>query len=273
MKRIMPFYTFTKKNLVFQVNNLSKNASQYSRLIKGYKDLLNSATNNNSENVSDWIKNNLYIPIPGIGKDGSYKILRGSLPFGNLIDTMDDPISSFTNLLSPAARTPIELTTGKNAFTGADIEKFPGQLSTNIPVLTKKQEYLLGNLTGLDVPLKNANRAYQGIQQTMSGGNPFQALENTFTMDGNVEVDKLNRMYDQLDRLETMMQQYKQQGYQFSTIAELKQANKNTAVENLKAKLNKLNGVKANPYTKQFNQYTKQYNNMREYNEIMSKAK
>ena len=258
MKRIMPFYTFTKKNLAFQISNLSKNASQYSRLIKGYKDLLNSATNNNSENVSDWIKNNLYIPIPGIGKDGSYKILRGSLPFGNLIDTMNDPMSSFVNLLSPAVRTPIELTTGKNAFTGADIEKFPGQLSTNIPVLTKKQEYLLGNLTGLDVPLKNANRAYQGIQQTMSGGNPFQALENIFTMDGNVEVDKLNRMYDQLDRLETMMQQYKQQGYQFSTIAELKQANKNTAVENLKAKLNKLNGVKSNPYSQQFNNYKKQ---------------
>ena len=59
MKRIMPFYTFTKKNLVFQVNNLSKNASQYSRLVKGYKDLLNAATDDNSENVSDWVKNNL----------------------------------------------------------------------------------------------------------------------------------------------------------------------------------------------------------------------
>ena len=257
MKRIMPFYTFTKKNLVFQVNNLSKNASQYSRLIKGYNDLLGSATNDNSENVSDWMKNNLYIPIPGMGKDGSYKILRGSLPFGNLIDTVDNPMSSFVNLLSPAARTPIELTTGKNAFTGADIEKFPGQKSKNIPGLTKKQEYLLGNLTGLDVPLKGANRAYQGIQNTMSGGNPFQAIENTMTMSGNIDTDRLNRMYDQLDRLETMMQQYKQQGYQFSTMAELKQANKNTTVDNLMVKLNKLNGVRANPYLQQYKNLTK----------------
>jgi hypothetical protein len=86
----------------------------------------------------------------------------------------------------------------------------------------------------------------------MSGGNPFQSIENTMTMDGNVEVDRLNRMYDQLDRLETMMQQYKQQGYQFSTMAELKRANKNTAVENITAKLNKLNGVRANPYLQQY---------------------
>lgn len=258
MKRIMPFYTFTKKNLVFQIDNLSKNASQYSKLIKGYKGMLNSATDNNSENVSDWIKNNLYIPVPGIGKDGSYKILRGTLPFGNLIDTVENPLDSFVNLTSPSIRMPIELKNNKNSFTGNDIEKFEGELSKNIPGLTKKQEYLLGNLTGLDVPIKNINRTYQGIQDTMNGGNPFEALENNITMDGNIETDKLNRMYDQLDRLETMMKQYQQQGYKFSTMAELKQANKNPQLASLKARLNKINGVKANPYTQQFNQYVKQ---------------
>ena len=49
------------------------------------------------------------------------------------------------------------------------------------------------------------------------------------------------------------MKQYEQQGYEFSTMAELKQANKNSSVEGIMAKLNKLNGMKANPYTQQFN--------------------
>ena len=40
-----------------------------------------------------------------------------------------------------------------------------------------------------------------------------------------------------------------QQGYEFSTMAELKQANKNASVESIMAKLNKLNGMKANPYS------------------------
>ena len=256
MKRIMPFYTFTKKNLAFQVDNLSKNATQYSRLIKGYKGLLDAATDENSENVSAWMKDNLYIPIPGIGKDGSYKILRGSLPFGNLIDTLENPLSNTVNLVSPGIKMPIELVSNKNSFTGNDIEKFKGQMSTNIPGLTKKQEYLLGGLTGLDVPLKNANRAYQGIQQTMAGeANPFKAIENASTMDGNIDTDRINRMYDQLDRLETMMKQYEQQGYEFSTMAELKQANKNASVDSIMAKLNKLNGMRANPYIEQLNRY------------------
>ena len=251
MKRIMPFYTFTKKNLAFQLDNLSKNASQYSRLIKGYKGLLDAATDENSENVSAWMKDNLYIPIPGIGKDGSYTILRGTMPFGNLIDTIEHPVSNTVNLVSPIIKMPTELVTNKNSFTGNDIEKFKGQMSTNIPGLTKMQEYLLGGTTGLDVPIKTGVRAYQGIQQTMNGeGNPLSALGNAFTMEGNIDTDRINRMYDQLDRLETMMKQYEQQGYEFSTMAELKQANKNSSVEGIMAKLNKLNGMKANPYTK-----------------------
>ena len=131
-------------------------------------------------------------------------------------------------------------------------------MSTNIPGMTKRDEYLLGNLTGLDVPIKTISRAYQGIQQTMQGeANPFKFLENAATMDGNINTDKLNRMYDQLERLENTMQQYKQQGYQFSTINELKQANKNVSVEGIMARLNKLNGIKANPYMQQFNRLTK----------------
>lgn len=257
MKRVMPFYTFTKKNLAFQFDNLSRNGSQYSKLIRGYDRLLDAATDNNSENVSDWLKDNLYIPIPSIGKDGSYKVIRGALPFGNLIDTLENPMSNFTNLSSPLIKMPIELANNMNSFTGREIEKFPGELSKNLPGMTKQQEYLLGNLTGLDTPLKNINRAYQGLQDTMNGGNPFQFLENAATMEGNIDTDKINRMYDQLERLENMMQQYQQRGYQFSTMNELKQANKNTSVEGIMARLNKINGMKSNPYIQQFNQITK----------------
>ena len=257
MKRIMPFYTFTKKNLAFQISNLSKNGSQYSKLIRGYDRLLDAATDNNSENVSAWLKDNLYIPIPSIGKDGSYKVIRGSLPFGNLIDTLGNPMSNFTNLASPLIRMPIELSNNMNSFTGQQIEKFPGELSKNIPGMTKKQEYLLGNLTGLDTPIKSISRAYQGIQETMQGeANPFKAIENAVTMEGNINTDEINKMYDQLERLENTMKQYKQRGYQFSTMNELKQANKNSTVDAIMAKLNKINGMKANPYMQQYQRIT-----------------
>ena len=76
-------------------------------------------------------------------------------------------------------------------------------------------------------------------------------------MESNIDTDRINRLYDQLESLENMMKQYEQQGYQFSTMTELKQANKNASVEGIMAKLNKLNGMRSNPYMKQFNQIVK----------------
>lgn len=250
MKRIVPFYTFTKKNLAFQLDNLSRNGANYNKLLKGYNSLLDSATDDNSENVEEWMRNNLYVPIPSLGEDGSYKMLKASLPFGSLIDTSSDPLSAAVSLVSPAFKLPIELTTNKNAFTGADIESFAGQKSNNIPFMTKKGEYILGSLTGLDVPLKNANQLYQSINDVMQGNQDLGGIISSVTTTSqNIDTDKLNRMYDQLEELEEIMDRYEQQGYEFSTMNELKKANQNTSVEGIMSTLNKLYGLEENPYS------------------------
>ena len=250
MKRLMPFYTFTKKNLAFQIDNLSKNGSQYSKLLRGYDKLLENATGDNEENVQDWLKNNLYIPIPSLGEDGSYRVIRATLPFGNFIDTTDDPLSAIVNVTSPAIKMPFELSTNTNTFTDREIEKFPGEVSKNLPFMTKRGEYLLSGLTGLDVPLKNINRAFEGLNDTMQGNsNTLEGLLNTATMESNIDTDKMNRMYKELDELETIMNQYQQQGFEFSTINQLKKANSNSTLKSVNATLSKLAGLKDNPYS------------------------
>lgn len=256
MKRIVPFYTFTKKNLAFQIDNMSKNGSQYHKLLKGYNSLLDNATGDNRENVADWLKNNLYIPIPSLGKDGSYKVLRVQLPFGNLIDTIDDPLGAATSLVTPLARVPVELKTGVNSYTDRKIESYPGERSNTTP-LTKKQEYLLGNLTGLDAPLKTGTRIYQGIQDTLSDANSNKsiadmvggAMTNATTLSQSVDNDKLTQMYDRLEKLENLVKQYEgNTNSKLPTIKELEASNTNTKVSNILKTVNKLNGVKSNPY-------------------------
>ena len=256
MKRAIPFYTFTKKNLAFQIENLSKNGANYHKLFKAQDSALKSITGDNEENIQEWLKNNMYIPVPYIGEDGSYRVMRATLPFGALVELADDPLSSVVSSSTPFAKLPFELVTNKNAFTGADLEKFPGQKSANIPFLTKKQEHTIGALTGLDVPVKNAVRAYNGVADTMRNGGTFMeglgnAGLNVTTLEGNVNTDRLNKMYRDLDELETIMQQYQQAGYEFSTINELKKANKNSTAYNINAKLNRYSGLKKNPYLSQ----------------------
>ena len=241
MKRIIPFYTYAKNNLVFQMDNLGRNGSRYNRLMKTIKNLQKNATNNNEEDMADYIKNNLYVPIPGIGKDGEYTVLRTQLPFGDLVDLADNPGEFLVNRTGPVIKSPVEFATNTNSFTGREIESFPGQRSSNIPFLTKKQEKALGDFTGLDVPIKTATRLFSG--------NPL----STITMTNSIDTDKLSRSYEQIEDLQNLMKQYEQKGYQFSTMSELKKANKNGTLANIDAIFAKYgvnsNNSSNNPYS------------------------
>ena len=217
LKNFVPFYTYSKNNLVFQATNLFKNPTKYSRLIKGMRSLQSAATGGNEENMADYLKDSLYIPIPGLDENGNYTILRASLPFGQLIETVDDPGQSLVNMLTPAFKAPMEYATGVDSFTGRPIENFPGEKSSQIPFLTKKQQKFLSDFSGLDVPLKTGYRLFT---------DPL----STVTMQNNIDTDKLSRQYDEINELKTMMKQYQQEGYEFSTMNELKRANKNGVV-------------------------------------------
>lgn len=237
LKRLIPFYTYAKNNLVFQIDNLGRNTSRYARTLKGFEHLQKAATGDNEENMSDYIKNSLYIPIPSLDENGNYTILRTSLPFGQLIETVDSPGKQLVNMTGPLGKSLYELTTGIDSFTGREIEKFPGEKSTQLPFMTKKVQKVLGDFTGLDVPMKNAMRLYEGITSPQYG--PLEGLGrgalNTVTMQGNVDTDRIHKQYEELDALQNMMKQYEQEGYEFSTMTELKKANKNNTIAGLDA--------------------------------------
>jgi hypothetical protein len=249
MKKIIPFYTFTKKNLAFQIDNIGRHGKQYNQLVKAYNGLWNMVLEDEDVDVDEWLRTNFYLPIPALKEDGSYTVIKTTLPFGELVEFAGDPLGKLSGSLTPLAKMPIELTTNTNTFTGSPIESYPGQMSKNIPFLTKKQEYLLGGITGLDVPVKNAVNIYNGINETMnSGGNVFEGIgrgvANTFTIDRNIETDRLNSMYDELDRLEQLISKYKDKGYDFSNENELIKANDNSTIKKVNAVMDKIRGKK-----------------------------
>ena len=123
MKKIIPFYTFAKKNLAFQIDNIGRHGKKYNQLVKAYNNLWHNATNGNEENVDEWMKNNFYLPIPSMKADGSYTVVKTTLPFGELVELLDNPASKLTSSVSPLLKMPAELAINKNTFTGADIEK------------------------------------------------------------------------------------------------------------------------------------------------------
>ena len=234
MKKLIPFYTYTKNNLVYHLDNMGRNFGRYQKLMKSVKGLQDMA---NSDNMADYLKNNLYIPIPGLGKNGEYTLLRANLPFGQVIELADNPLQEIVNMSTPLAKTAYETVANKSVFSGNEIEKFPGEKSKNLPLLTKKQEHLLSGLSGYDVPLKTLNRIREGT----TAENPFGGLQNAMMMTNSVDRDKLSRSYEKIEDLENTMKYYKQKGYEFSTINELKKANTNRNIANINAILAKYN--------------------------------
>ena len=237
MKKLIPFYTYTKNNLVYHLDNMGRNFGRYQKLMKSVKGLQDMATDGNSDNMADYLKNNLYIPIPGLGKNGEYVMLRANLPFGQVIELADNPLQEIVNMSTPLAKTAYETVANKSVFSGNEIEKFPGEKSKNLPFLTKKQEHLLSGLSGYDVPLKTLNRIREGT----TAENPFGGLQNAMMMTNSVDRDKLSRSYEKIEDLENTMKYYKQKGYEFSTINELKKANTNRNIANINAILAKYN--------------------------------
>lgn len=245
MKKLMPFYTYSKNNLMYHITNMQNNGSKYTRLVRTVKTLQRNATGGNEQDMEDYIKDNLYLPIPVKDADGNYSVLRTSLPFGNVLEFASSPGNALLNLVTPAVKSPLELALNKEAYTGREIESFPGQKSNQLPFLTKKQQKILSDTVGLDVPAKTVSRFVEGTSSGgLSGG-----LQNMLTIQSNVNTDRLNRSYEQIEDLQNLMKQYEQKGVEFSTINELKKANKNGTIEGLDALFNKY-GIETNSSSK-----------------------
>ncbi len=176
-KRIVPFYSFMRKNLEFQLENIAKNPSKYTSLMHLQNNIKSSIGADMSQEDWDalpsWMKEGISIPISKDGQDVS--VITGfGLPTesinnviggneGLLKGTLNNVLSS----MSPALKVPIEVGTGTSLFTGKPIsENRSGNSYENAPEFIKQ---LLG-YTSYDKINKQTGEKYK--RQTV---NPYMA--------------------------------------------------------------------------------------------------
>jgi len=120
MKRIFPFYTFTKNNLRLHYQTLTtapgKIASEV-KVIKSLGDVLGGETMTQEEVdlLPPWMRSS--INIKKQQEDGTYKVITGfGLPLEQPFQQFQP--SAIVGSLSPLIKNPIEWTTGYNLFKG-----------------------------------------------------------------------------------------------------------------------------------------------------------
>lgn len=113
MKRISPFYTWTRKNLPLQMEMLFKNPKAYNRY-NIFKKNIESVTPE-EDLVPTWMKDRLNIRLPFTNKDGQMYIMP-DLPFTSLnIFTNADELAGQIN---PVLKTPVEMMMDRKMYFG-----------------------------------------------------------------------------------------------------------------------------------------------------------
>jgi len=126
MRNVVPFYNFSKQNLISQADMMSRNPGRYNAVLS----LINSGRSEDSF-VPSWASSGTAIPLPG-APEGQQRFL------GNLgLPIEDEAIGALGALLSghpieavrraasssnPLMKVPYEMATGRQIFSGRDLQ-------------------------------------------------------------------------------------------------------------------------------------------------------
>jgi hypothetical protein len=159
LKRVFPFYTWTKNNIPLQLEHLITQPGKYAGLEKVIRAIEKISMGDNrpanEKYLSDYIKNNTSMRV-GYNKETNtyqYFLLGNWLPSYQAMDFLSQPLYNMMAMLTPILKTPMELLANKSSFFRntlgeADlIENYPGEtvnfLGFNMP---KKTAVILRNI-------------------------------------------------------------------------------------------------------------------------------
>jgi hypothetical protein len=126
LRKFIPFYSWTKNNLLNQVKYIIENPGKYTSVTIKPLQAINNLTPEEQSVMPDWMKSNLYT---GIGRNavGNPLMLNPNFPFQETQQLLGTghPLQAIAQKLweglTPAVKAPYELIANKNLFTGKPI--------------------------------------------------------------------------------------------------------------------------------------------------------
>lgn len=233
IKKLIPFYTFAKKNLAFQFQNLQANPDKYYKLKRSLDSLWTASGVEDPRQLQDYQLNSSMIPLPFLSDNNTINYLKASLPTSDIFEWASNPVERLVNVTSPIIKAPFELATGVNTFTGRPIEQYKGEMSQNIPFLTKKGEWGLGQF-GLDVPLRTVTNL---ASLPFADSDTFNDKFNRGTgLLGSTSQEKIRnaRLYKQIDDIKAYINKLKDSGTNIKSLDEINSNNKSLSAINAK---------------------------------------
>lgn len=167
MKSIAPFYTWSRKNIPFQVKALFAAPGKFATLPKAMAESEQASGGDPGNIIPGYIKQSLGFQIP-YGKHNYYLPQIGAADL-QVLDSPSGALQRIEGLINPAVRTPFELATNKNLYSGAQIASDTHERN---PVSSIGAD-LLSLIPGSDVG--QTSRKVNGKTVYGPGANPYYA--------------------------------------------------------------------------------------------------
>jgi len=150
MRRLVPFYTWTKNNIPLQFSELFKQPGKYAGVFKTVR-AADKASGDDLEQIGRdremlpmWMQEMLLVKLPGKDKDGKNKYVQVDLPMEDLGKLQKTEILS---MLSPILKYPLERIANKNIYFDSPI------VNKNLPKEFQTAK-VFADLDGLPEPIK-----------------------------------------------------------------------------------------------------------------------
>lgn len=134
LKRVMPFYTWTSKNIPLQIQQFVENPGKFSKIATAKKDVESGVPVPNEKYMSDYIQSNAPIRTKVDENGNTMYFLAGAwLPAAQAITFLSDPVSNTLGMVTPALKLPYENLSNNGTFFKntlgqyEQIQKYPGQ--------------------------------------------------------------------------------------------------------------------------------------------------
>ncbi len=116
-KRVVPFYTWTRKNIPLQLSELVSNPGKFTVPYKVKNEIESGVTVPNEKYMSPYIKENVPVRIR-TNKDGNteYFLLGNWLPYAQALDFLSQPTENIMSSISPLFKIPYEFYSNKSLF-------------------------------------------------------------------------------------------------------------------------------------------------------------
>jgi len=129
MRRLAPFYSWSRKNIPYQVGKLLESPGYALAVSRAGQGIVTPEQRVEERHIPQFVKDSWGIQVSGDGKDAKFMLLGNYLPLADLVK-LDSPESLkdyMINALTPFLKAPIELMMNWNAFFKDKIRKYPGE--------------------------------------------------------------------------------------------------------------------------------------------------